>query len=62
VLENTTHMRICELWELEDLSLREISEEVGRHKSNVVRCLKKAQANGELKRPYMSRPSAKESK
>jgi hypothetical protein len=53
-LENVTHQRIVELWELH-LSITDISHEVGRHKSNVTRTLQKAQAEGHLKRPYGSR-------
>lgn len=50
-MENVTHQRIVELWEL-NLSVTDITHEVDRHKSNVTRCLNKAQADGQLKRPY----------
>lgn len=55
-LENVTHERICELWELQ-LSVTDITHEVGRHKSNVTRALQKAQADGKLSRSYPAKGS-----
>lgn len=43
--------RVRELWD-SGLTLSDITREVGLHKSNVSRRLTKAQAAGELKRPY----------
>lgn len=53
-LENVTGNQICELWDL-GLSVTDIAHEVGRHKSNVSRCLQKAQQDEKLKRPFEAR-------